>query len=189
VNTADVDQVQALARDWFVAKSGAAPSIEELGAFPDVYGDGFIVESDDPNCLALAKTGASWTTLHFNSFAELADLAERCSKELACRVVLVRAQSVTDVFLIRIWENGSAVRALEWVGESGEWLRDEGTPLPFEKALLGEQDEEFEREGLDRDMVQSYCEKLGLALWDDSAEPERWRVLRETRRPWWKFWN
>ena len=148
-----------------------------VGWLEEIYGEDFILSMDKPPTKFAVGAGESgWEVIHCNSFFDCHDLLEKLSRELHCLVVHVMAQSVSDAYLITIWRDGENIRILEFA--DGVWVKNEGTPLPFEKDPLGQNigksDDPFfvfEEEDL-----SEYCENLGFDPWADE-NVEGWTIL------------
>ena len=143
--------------------------------FEEIYGNDFINSDEPPTLFALGSGEPGWVTVHYNSFSDCRDLLERLSQGLNCLAVLVMAQSVSSAYHITLYRNGTHLRTLEFA--DGEWVKEFGKPLPFEKEPLGhnigtakEPFYVFE----DEDMTE-YCKHLGLNPWIDVAE--EWTIL------------
>jgi hypothetical protein len=153
----------------------AADRVEEI------YGDDFINSTDEPPTVFAVGFGeAGWGTVHYNSFFNCRHLVEKLSEELQCLVVLVIAQSVSSAYHISVCRNGEHLRTLEFA--DGEWVKNYGKPLPFEKEPLGHNlgtsaDPFYVFEEGD---VTEYCKELGLNPWADVAE--EWTVLSAAYR-------
>jgi len=89
------------------------------------------------------------------------------------------AQSVSDAYHLEVWRAGKHLRTL-YFGD-GDWIRNEGAPLPFESSPLGtnladEGEEPYFNFGRS-DMIE-YCGNLGLPLWQESSGEPPWTVVR-----------
>ena len=143
--------------------------------------------------LAVGKEQPDWLTVHYNSFYKMQDIAVALSRALSCLSVVVMAQSVSEAYFVSVHRGGEQLRTLEYAGDQGEWLTQEGPPLSFESYPLGrnlseEGDKPFYVFG--RDEVVAYCSQLGLKLWGETDAPV-WTVfsigsawLRRLRRIW-----
>ena len=155
------------------------------GGFPaELYGDAFIVGEGYPNLLAIGSMPPNWLTVHYNSFYEMQDVASKISKTLSCLAIVVMAQSVSEAYLLSVHNNGKSLRKLYWVGEIGEWVAQEGAPLPFESNPLGHNigTDENPFFVFDRESVIEYCKHLGLQLWDQVARPDSWTILKARQK-------
>lgn len=140
------------------------------GKFPEqFYNERFIAGEDYPNLLVLEANPPGWQTVYYNSFHDMGEITNQVSKTLSCLVIVVMAQSVSEAYFVSVHQEGKTVRVLHWVGDIGEWIAQEGQPLPFERSPLGQgisNDDEvfyvFERES-----VIEYCNQLGLKIWND----------------------
>lgn len=145
-----------------------------------LYGDEFICsEKQQPTKFALVTEQAGWVTIHYNSFLPLRELATDISRTGQTLAVVVLAQSVSSAYYLGVWRFGEHLRTLEFA--DGGWIRQEGTPLPFEREPLGTN---LSDEGEEpyycfrRDDVMEYCEHLGLRLWQPPTDPEEWTIIR-----------
>lgn len=106
---------------------------------------------------------------------------------------------VTEAYFLLLYDSGEHFRTLEWVGESGEWARQEGRPLGFEILPLDRNiseagDEPFYVFG--QDEVQQYCRELGLLIWEGEDSPSVEIVVPQPAshvatpaKQWWEFWK
>ena len=151
----------------------------------EIYGSQFICSvKQQPTTFGVTRNQHGWFTAHYNSFYPLPELAVDASRTLGTVVIAVTAQSVSSAYLLGVWRDGEHLRTLEFA--DGEWLRQEGAPLPFEREPLGtnlaEEDEEPYYNFGRRDVID-YCENLGLRLWQPPADeketdPEEWTIIR-----------
>jgi len=172
--------VEPLLVDWLKSiHQVPSVSVAKQREFPlNLYGDDFAWE-DPPTMLAVGSEQLGWVTVYYNSFYEMRDIAAEVSRVLKCLTVVVMAQSVSEAYFLCIHRDGGHLRTLQWVGDQGEWMIQDGEPLPFEKRPLGrniseEGDEPFYI--FERDEVLEYCSNLGLELWND-ADVSSWTVL------------
>lgn len=181
-----------------IAKGAVVAEIEEYAAlnhrprvvrtttaktFGQLYGEEFLCsETQQPTKFALITEQPRWFTIHYNSFLPLRELATDISGKLNTVAVLVRAQSVSSAYYLAVFRAGEHLRTIEFA--DGEWLRQEGAPLPFEptplgKNISGEGEEPYYWFG--DEPVREYCEHLGLKLWTHSAlemENPEWTIVK-----------
>ncbi len=187
VHSTDITGVQQICHAWLAESHPAATLTVTQGAFPlkdfaRIFDDGW------PSLLVLGLTEPDWLTLHCNSFNEMEALAQRLSRQLACRVVVVLAQTVSDSYYISVDNGGERVRTLEFSAGNG-WLVQEGTPLPFEPHPLGENIAEAGEEPLyffGVQDVEAYCQELGFSPWGAEYEPA-WVIMRARKKR--GFWR
>ena len=92
------------------------------------------------------------------------------------------AQSVSSAYYLAVFRAGEHLRTIEFA--DGEWLRQEGTPLPFEPSPLGKNISEEGEEPyywFNAEPVREYCEHLGLKLWTHAwiqMENPEWTIVR-----------
>lgn len=202
IQTRDDAGVQAALADWLRSTHHAEPSIQQAPGLPDdfYHRTKFKNSEHDPTRFVVMRRQPEWLTVFFNSFSELDELTLQLSKKFNCRVVTILAQSVTDAYFLLLYDSGEHLRTLEWVGESGEWIRQEGRPLAFESSPLGRNVSQPGEEPFyvfARDEVQQYCRDLGLLIWEgeDSAATEIAVVRQQAQPPakakkrWWEFWK
>ena len=202
MQTGEDASVHAALADWLRATHGAEPTIRQTPGLPDDFyrRSRFMASDADPTRFVVMRRQPEWLTIFFNSFAELDALTAHLSAQFKCRVVTILAQSVTDAYFLLIYDSGQHVRTLEWVGETGEWVRQEGRPLAFETSPLGRNISETVEAPyyvFAREEVQQYCREFGLQLWEgeDTAATEI-AVPQEPAQPrpapwrrWWEFWK
>ena len=159
------------------------------GDFPiELYTKAFIMGGKPPTMLAIGSTQPDWVTVHYNSFYDMKDVASKASRDLSCITVVVMAQSVSEAYYLSIHKQGEHLRTLEWVGDQGEWVKQEGQPLPFEQRPL---DKNIAEQGaepfyiFEREAVAEYCSQLGLQVWNEYYGPN-WITL-SPKKPWWRF--
>ena len=113
---------------WLEATHRAPVTTERLPGFPPGFysAAGFIEDALPPTWFVVAREQPDWASVHFNSFAELSDLARQVSARLECMTVTLIAQSVAEAYFLQVFASGDHLRTLSWAGESGEWLRDPG---------------------------------------------------------------
>lgn len=180
LKTTDQDEASGFLREWLVAKGGVEVSTTQAREFPaDFYSDkAFHSGSRSPSRFAMTHTPEGWITAHYNSFHQPDDLTRGMSARLSAMTITVMAQSVSEAYFIQVVEAGQILRTIYFAGDSGEWARNEGAPLPFERHPLGtdisDGSEPFYVFG--RDDAIAYCADLGLALWEDTA-PASWLVI------------
>jgi|GEM_PF-4514589 len=177
----DGASVEPLLVDWLKSiHQASSVSVVKQREFPlNLYGDDFAWE-DPPTMLAIGSEQPGWATVYYNSFYEMRDIAAEVSRTLKCYAVVVMAQSVSEAYFLCVCRDGEHLRTLQWVGDQGEWVIQEGEPLPFEKQPLGrnisgEGEEPFYV--FERDEVLDYCANLGLELWGEADVP-LWAVLK-----------
>ena len=209
VKTDTTESVLETLDQWWQETQGSVPERKVLNEWPaGLYGDSFFLDEVLPSCLVMAHTPPCWITIHYNSFDPLTPLAVHLSARNGVLVVTVMAQSVSEAYFLQVIENGQVMRTLYFAGDQGEWIRQEGDPLPFESQPLGrnisDDAEPFFVFG--RDDAVAYCKNLGLELWGDH-EPDTWWLLMGSpkrssaessnawpapsdakKRPWWKIW-
>jgi hypothetical protein len=88
------------------------------------------------------------------------------------------AQSTSSAYQIEVWRAGKNLRTL-YIAD-GVWIKNEGSPLPFENNPLGtdladEGEEPYFSFG--RSDTIEYCGHLGLRLWQTSSDQTRWTVI------------
>jgi hypothetical protein len=138
----------------------------------------FLPDKRVPSRFAVGHTPSGWTTAHINSFFEPDDLDRLLSGQFSTACVAIMAQTVSEAYYVQVAEHGAIARILYFAGDTGEWLRNEGTPLPFEPQPLGtniaEGSEPFYVFG--REDVVAYCAGLGLTVWGQHSPPD-WLIL------------
>lgn len=151
--------------------------------FGKLYGEEFLCsETQQPTKFALISEQPGWFTIHYNCFLPVRELATDISRKLEALAIIVMAQSVSSAYHLGIYRGGEHLRTIEFA--DGEWLRQEGTPLPFEPSPLGRN---ISGEGkdpwywFDDEPTREYCEHLGLKLWTHAwmqVEHPEWTVIR-----------
>lgn len=152
------------------------------GEFPFQLYD-VVFGSKPPTKLVLGITQPNWLTIHYNSFYDMSSLATNLSRELNCMVVNIMAQSVSESYFIGIHQKGECIRKLDWAGDEGQWIIQEGIPLSFENNPLGHNIAESDEKPFyffGREDVVEYCRHLGLHLWDEDEEIDEseWTILQ-----------
>ncbi len=178
------DAAQSLFSQWLKSNHGGAKvQISKREGFPlELYWDDFLISVEPPNTLVAGYEQPDWLTVHYNSFCKMQDIATELSLALGCMTVVVMAQSVSEAYFVSVHRDGEHLRTLEYAGDQGEWITQEGAPLPFEKYPLGRN---LSEEGAEpfyvfgQDDVAAYCSQLGLLLWEEKAKTD-WTVLRVT---------
>jgi hypothetical protein len=179
-----VTHIQQLCQDWLAEKHPRASISVRRGAFP-LKAFARVFTDNLPSLLALGLTEPEWTTVHYNSFTKLDDLAARLSDRLACQAVIVVAQTVSDYYLISVYAGGERLRTLEFTADEG-WLAREGAPLPFEQLPLGKNIAEPGETPLyffGETEAWDYCHELGFSPCSPEYEPE-WIVLQARKKRW-----
>ncbi len=150
--------------------------------FGKLYGEEFICsQTQQPTKFALIAEQPDWLTIHYNSFLPVRELATTISRKLDTVVIIVMAQSVSSAYYLAVFRAGEHLRTIEFA--DGEWLRQEGVPLPFEANPLGENIAEEGKEPwywFDSEPVREYCEHLGLKLWTHAwieMENPEWTIM------------
>jgi hypothetical protein len=183
IQTEDAQSVlSSIDRYLTLTHRGRRVQVTTADTFGKLYGDEFICsETQPPTKFAFISEQPDWITIHYNSFLTVRELAVELSGELATNVIIVLAQSVSSAYHVEVYRAGNHLRTI--VFADGEWLRQEGTPLPFEPSQLGTnisaEDEEpfywFEPED-----VTAYCRHFGLNLWTyayTKLERPEWTIL------------
>jgi len=151
--------------------------------FGKLYENEFIPsETQQPTKFALIAEQPDWLTIHYNSFLPLRELAADISRKLNSVAIIVLAQTVSSAYYLAVFRGGEHLRTLQFA--DGEWLRQEGTALPFEPNPLGKNISEEGEEPyywFDDEPIREYCEHLGLKLWTHAwiqmKNPE-WTIVR-----------
>lgn len=142
--------------------------------FPPLYGDLFRCGGSSPTVFAIAPCPAGWCTVHFNSFNDVAPLADRLSQVASARVLVLKMQTTACCYYLSIHEGGNRVRAFDY--SDGELTLNSGEPFPFEQDIL------------DRDIresqVEHFCLHLGLPLNTRENFPDAWAIVQlKNQRP------
>ena len=184
VQSDQLDKIEPILVAW-LQSAHRAESVavrQEGDGFPTrLYRDHFVNSVEDfPTLLVIGHTQPGWITIHYNSFNDMKDVASGLSRTLACLVVAAIAESVSETYCLTIYEEGEHLRTLAWSGDQGEWLQDEGQPLPFEEHPLGvnlaDEDEEPDY-WFGAAEAETYCHHLGLQVWGDPYYESDWIVL------------
>jgi hypothetical protein len=181
LQSTDIDGIQETCSAWLAATHRSRTVSVDTGKFPS---SAFVKVFDDkpPTILVIGQTRPDWVTIHYNSFFEMEEPVARLSGQFGCLGVVVLAQTVSDYYLISVHRNGENVRVLEFTADVG-WLAQEGAPLPFEQAPLGEDISEPGEEPcyfFRAEEAEAYCNNLGFSIFDE-YEP-RWVILRAKRK-------
>jgi hypothetical protein len=182
IHSKEITRAQQICRAWLTESYPAATTTVTQGAFPRKAFAG-IFDASRPSLLVLGLTQPDWITIHYDSFNNMEALAQRLSRELACRAVVVLAQTVSDSYYISVDDGGERVRTLEFSADEG-WLVQEGTPLPFEPRPLGKNIAEAGEEPLyffGAEEIEAYCQELGFSLWGVEYEPA-WVVMQARKK-------
>ena len=179
------DAAQSLFTQWLKSANGARiVHVSRLNSFPfDFYWDDFLISGQPPTVLAAGYEQPDWLTVHYNSFCKMQELSAELSRALNCLSVVVMAQSVSEAYFVSIHRCGEHLRTLEYAGDQGEWITQDGSPLPFENYPLGRNLSEKGEEPFyvfGRDEVEEYCSQLGLNLWRGAAAPV-WTLLKAVK--------
>lgn len=184
LQSTDVDRIREACVAWLQTTHRVQSVSVERGPLP-LAALARVFDEKAPSLLAIGVAHPGWTFVHYNSFNKMGDLVARLSDLLSCLGVVVLAQTVSDYYFIDVYKSGARLRTLEFAEDEG-WLVQEGTPLPFEKAPLGENIADpgekpyyFFRES----DAEAYCNGLGFSIWEGYA-PE-WMILRARRKRWW----
>jgi hypothetical protein len=140
-------------------------------SFSNSHATNFLGSQEPQWMFAVTFDQPGWITAHYNSCEPLCDLAAALSHRFDCVVVLVIVQSVIGAFYIGVYQAGVHLRKLHF--EEGDWVRQEGSPLPFEPYLEATdrgEEKEFPHREFNRVAVVDYCTRLGLLLWTYSEE-------------------
>lgn len=208
VKTKNAERVLDLLGKWWQQMHGSNPETRSMTDWPPDFQDDFLPDEIPPSSFGLAHMPSGWVTIHYNSFDPATALCRHFSTEIGTLAITVIYQSVSEAYFVEVMKNGRALRTLAYAGDHGEWLRQEGVPLPFETVPLGTNLSEGSTPWFvfTIDDLESYCHNLGLDLWSDhypeiwwhlSGDPRgyeyevtrasRLRAARK-RSPWWKFW-
>jgi hypothetical protein len=148
-----------------------------------LYGDEFLCsEKQPPTKFALISELPGWFTAHYNSFFRLRELAADISGTLNTVAIILTVQTCSSAYLLSISELGRHLRTLEFA--DGNWISQEGAPLPFESQPLGKNVAEEGEEPwyvFEDDSVREYCEHFGLKLWTDAwmeADHPEFTIIR-----------
>lgn len=177
----DEAAVEPLLVDWLkTVHQVPSISVVRQREFPlSLYGDDFVWE-EPPTMLAIGSEHPGWVTVHYNSSYEMRDIASEVARILKCFTVVVMAQSVSEAYFLCIHRKDEHLRTLQWAGDQGEWVIQEGKPLPFEKDPLGTNISPAGEDPFyvfERDEVHDYCANLGLKLWDE-VNVSSWTILK-----------
>jgi hypothetical protein len=174
---ADIEEYAAINHRPRVVQTTKAKTLGQL------YGEEFLCsETQQPTKFALITEQPGWLTIHYNSFLPLRELATDISRRLDTVAILVKAQSVSGAYYLAVFRAGEHLRTIEFA--DGEWLRQEGTPLPFEPSPLGKNISEEGEEPyywFGEAPVREYCEHLGLKLWTHAwiqMENPQWTIVK-----------
>lgn len=170
----ELEQYLALNHRGRVVRTTTADTLGPL------YGDEFICsEKQQPTKFAVITEQPGWFTAHYNSFLPLRELATDVSRTLHTLAVVLTTQSVSSAYYVAVWRAGEHLRTLEFA--DGEWIRQEGSPLPFEREPLGTNLSDEGEEpyySFRRDDVVEYCDHFGLRLWQPPADQEEWTIIK-----------
>ena len=191
IRTSNLIAVAGQVSQWLKSVNGGEIQKRQCKSLDIVYGDRFIVGEESPTMIALGTSTSGWTSLHFNSFNPLSDLAKDISRRLETDVVTVMMQSVSEAYYIQVFRNGGCLRRLSYSGDQGEWDEQSGNALPFESKPLGHNIAGMGEEPFyvfDRSDTGAYCRNLGFDP-DDDMRNVSWQLF-ESRpgRKWWRFW-
>ena len=198
VHSADQAALLTSLRAFLREEHGRGGLTSERPTLGEFYGREFDAHASRPTAFLVGSEQPGWQTAHFNSFEHLDALARSLSAKLAAVVACYQMQSVSEAHRLSVHRGGEHLRTLEFA--EGEWLLQEGQPLPFETVPLGtnvaEPGEEPHHE-FGRDEAADYVMHFGLTLWGEQ-EPSRWTHLGVTpapipvpappRRRWWQGW-
>jgi len=178
IQTTDKQSIVSLVEKFLASNHGRRVAVAtDSDALESIYGDEFICSDDKPTKFAVDTGTAGWFVAHFNSFNPVRDLAADISRSLKTLVVVVLAQSASSAYQIEVWRAGENLRTLYF---AGDWIANEGTPLPFESSSLGTDVSEEGEEPcyiFGRSDTIEYCSHLGLRLWQRASVPVQWSTL------------
>jgi hypothetical protein len=138
--------------------------------FGALYGDEFVNSREEPTKFALVFEQPDWATVHFNSFFRPRDLATDLSAKLSTVVISTLAQTCSDAYELILCDSGRHLRTLEFA--DGEWVSQEGAPLPFESEPIGKNIAEAGEEPwyvFEEESVREYCKHFGLQFWTNAS--------------------
>ncbi len=118
-----------------------------------------------PRQVVVGTHSQHWTLVFYGSFVAPNALAEHVSRALACRVVDTQGQTTSDAYRVIVLGSGACTRELEFA--DGEWLVQEGAPLPNEPSPLEhvDEDEPDEPGWFDFDAVTAYMKHVFDIEW------------------------
>jgi hypothetical protein len=176
ISTPDLGRVVSELSAYLERQHGSTPSIRPSETLGPIYDDLFICsETEPPTMFSVASEQAGWLTAHYNSFHPLHELAQSLSQTAGALLVACIAQSVSSGYRVAVYRYGIHQRTLCFA--DGEWIEQEGEPLPFERQPLGTDisgDPSSPFYVFDRDDAIDYCRHMGLQLWDDAYRPTTW---------------
>lgn len=136
------------------------------GKLPDDFDDGYLDNASLPNYLLVAKTPDGWVRVHYNSFGGLGDWDTMLSKEFNCKLIMVSAQTTSDVYEFSLYDKGEVMREIiVCYGDDVEAIND-GDRFDFEDKEILEpgDDEDEDKLFFDLDALEYYCKQFGLNI-------------------------
>lgn len=163
-------------------------------------------DTSSPTYLAVAETSSNWITVRHNSFSYLSNWCEIISEQLATKVIVTIAQSVSDFYYFSMYENGQKVR------EISVCYSDDSNSINFGNKFDFENEQPGKKEIYNGDIeyyfgfeeIEDYCKHFELTIQTDYYSTN-WCVLKSgikskmikdvvtqqianSEKPWWKFW-
>jgi hypothetical protein len=90
--------------------------------------------------IAIAERVGPWLLVQADAGLHPPRLAEDLSRDLQSTVIAFFVQSAASVEQIEHWENGRLLRKLEYSGDGGGWITQDGAPQAWEAAYFFAED-------------------------------------------------
>ncbi|UZR97510.1 hypothetical protein [Chondrinema litorale] len=181
---------------------------EITGEFPDNFHNRYLLDiKSNPSFLVIGKTQDDWITIRHNSFSKLVKWGKEISDDLASKVIVTAAQSVSSAYYFALYDNGEKIREIEVCYSTDDEIIDFGNHFDFENeapGLIYKRDEKISYI-FDFESIEEYCIHFGLKIQTDYND-YKWTILKSKykqltmvdyvkhmhkknkKSPWWKFW-